>query len=260
MAAHFWVKGAQGGAPVTLLHLLVPGARVRENRPMDKTRRILITGGTRGIGRAVAAALAADHHVVVGGRHAAAVDEVVAQLPQASPFVCDLTDEADTARAVSDLGPVDGVVHSAGVALLGPVDEMSRDQWRSVFEINVVAVADLTRLLLPGLRERQGQVIFINSGSGLRSWPDSSVYCASKFALTALADALREEERGRVRVSSIHPGRVDTDMQRELQAALGRPYRAADHLTATSVAALVRAAVVATPEASVDTVSIRPAN
>ncbi|HIW30613.1 MAG TPA: SDR family NAD(P)-dependent oxidoreductase, partial [Candidatus Luteococcus avicola] len=81
---------------------------------------------------------------------------------------------------------------------------------------------------------------------------------ASKFALRALTDALREEERGKVRVSSVHPGRVDTDMQVDLQAQMGRRYVAAEHLRPESVAEAVALAVYASPEAMVEQVSIRP--
>lgn len=113
-----------------------------------------------------------------------------------------------------------------------------------MLEINVIAVADLTRLVLPLLRASHGDVIMINSGSGfLRTPASGGVYAASKYALRALTHALREEERGIVRVTSIHPGRVDTDMQVELQAQAGRPYNAAEHLRPQSVAVTVRAAL-----------------
>lgn len=222
-------------------------------------RTVLVTGGTRGIGRATVQALACDHRVVIGGTDADAVAALAMSLPDAQGFVCDLTDAQQRQRAVAALPAIDVVVHSAGTVAYGPVDVMSASEWQRVFDINVFAVAELTRVLLPGLRERRGQVIFINSGSGLTSKANTSVYAASKFALTALADVLREEERGKIRVTSIHPGRVDTDMQRELQAAQGRPYDAGDHLSAASVASLVRAAVIAANNATVESITIRPA-
>ena len=135
----------------------------------------------------------------------------------------------------------------------------SRAEWRRVLEVNVVAVCDLTRLLLPRLREAGGHVVAINSGSGFSASASAGLYSASKFALRAWADALREEERGRVRVTSIHPGRTDTDMQHELHEAEGRPYDAGRLLAPASVAAAVAYALSATPDANVDSVSIRPA-
>ncbi len=230
------------------------------HRRSDQERPIaLISGGSRGIGWAVARALADDHHLLLGGRDADQLARACEQLPSASPFVVDLTDAAATEQAVAGTGDVDVVVHSAGVEGVGRVEELSREEWRRVLELNVVAVADLTRLLLPGLRRRHGQVVMINSGSGFFTSPGGGLYAASKFALRALTDTLREEERGRVRVVSIHPGRVDTDMQRRLETGAGRDYDPGQHMTPTSVATAVAMAVRTPPDAVVESLSIRPA-
>lgn len=230
-------------------------------------RTVLVTGGTRGIGRAICEVLAPTHDLLVGGRDEAAVAEAVAALSTkgctAHPFVAELSDDAQTAAAVDHAAEVLGgrlevLVHSAGIARSGTVEELTREDWRVQLEVNVVAVADLTRRLLPALRAAGGTVVAINSGSGHRSGPGGGSYSASKFALRALTDAVREEERGRVRVVSIHPGRVDTDMQVELQSAHGRGYVAEDHLSAASVAEAVRYAVLAPAEAMVEELTIRP--
>ena len=135
----------------------------------------------------------------------------------------------------------------------------SRALWREVFETNVFAVADLTRLLLPALEATRGIVVAINSGAGFFSSPGGRVYAGSKFALRALTDALREEMRGKVRVCSIHPGRTDTDMQRELQAAMGNEhYDGARYVAPESVAAAVRLAVDTPDNATIEQLSIRP--
>ena len=121
------------------------------------------------------------------------------------------------------------------------------------------AVADLTRLLLPALEAARGIVVAINSGAGFFSSPGGGVYAGSKFALRALTDALREEMRGKVRVCSIHPGRTDTDMQRELQAAMGNEhYDGSCYVSPGSVAAAVRLAVDTPDNATVEQLSIRP--
>lgn len=79
------------------------------------TKKVLVTGATRGIGRAIAAELGRDHHIIVGGRHREAVEKVVSELPDASPFVADLADEEATAAAASQLDSLDVLVNSAGV-------------------------------------------------------------------------------------------------------------------------------------------------
>ncbi|MCB0893368.1 MAG: SDR family oxidoreductase, partial [Propionibacteriaceae bacterium] len=162
----------------------------------------LITGASRGIGRAIAEALAPDHHLLIGGRDSAAVDAVVAALPSAEPFVCELTDDTAVETAVAGMESLDVLVHSAGGSPLGAVADVGPEVWRDVLAVNLVAPANLTRLLLPALRRASGHVVFINSGAGLTARAGWSAYAASKFGLRALADSLRAEENGVVKVTS----------------------------------------------------------
>ncbi|MFJ3488658.1 SDR family oxidoreductase [Leifsonia aquatica] len=215
----------------------------------------LVTGASRGIGKAIAVDLGRTHHVLVGGRDAAAVDAVVAQLPSAEPFVGDLT--GGELPALPER--LDVLVHSAGLEDGGTVEDTDLATWRRLFEVNVFAVAELSRLALPALRVAEGLVVVINSGSGLVSGPGGGPYAASKFAARALTDALREEERPHgVRVSSIHPGRVDTDMQRALVAREGHAYDTTFTITPEMVAATVRTAVDLPPSGTVESLSVRP--
>ncbi|AYG04805.1 SDR family oxidoreductase [Gryllotalpicola protaetiae] len=221
----------------------------------DRLPVALVTGATRGIGRAIALELGHTHHVLIGGRNADATAEVAAQLPSAEPYVADL--------AAGGLPPLpqrlDVLVHSAGVEEGGRIGDTDRATWERVFATNVFAVAELTRLALPALRAAHGIVVTINSGSGFNSGPGGGVYAASKFALRAFADALREEERaGGVRVSSVHPGRTDSDMQRALTAKLGEDYDTEFFLAPEDVAAAVRLVVDLPPRGTVETLSVRP--
>ena len=218
----------------------------------------LVTGASRGIGRAIALALSPTHHVLVGGRDSDLVDQVVAELESGAPFLADLTDEAAVTAAVAGIDHLDVLVHSAGAVAFGPLADSTTAEWRELLELNVIAPATLTRVLLPALRRAHGLVVFLNSGAGLTSNRGFAVYAASKFALTALADALRQDERGRVRVTSIHPGRVATDMQAQLTALEGQPYIPDAHLDPSDVARAVRLAVDLPSDASLDTVRINP--
>ena len=218
----------------------------------------VVTGATRGIGRACVTDLARDHDVVALGRDTARLAELDA-LPHVTARAADLTDFAALPGAVEGLDRVDVLVHSAAVAGRTTVEGASVDDWRSQLELNVVAPAELTRLLLPALRAARGTVVFINSGSGLTARAGDAVYAASKFALRALADSLRQEvEPDGVAVGSVHPGPVDTQMQREIQAALGNEYVPGRYIRPESVAAAVRAVVDAGEDAQLTTVSVRP--
>jgi len=202
----------------------------------------LVTGASRGIGRAVAETLSPTHHLLIGGRDADAVAEVVAGCESAEPFIAELTDPEAVTAAVADIERLDVLVHSAGVIAYGPLAQSTTAEWEQVLAVNVIAPATLTRLLLPALRAASGLVVFINSGAGLSAGPGWSGYAASKFALTALADSLRAEERG-IRVTSVHPGRVATQMQAELNRLEGRDYDPAAHLQPSAVAQAVKLVV-----------------
>ncbi|UQN31585.1 SDR family oxidoreductase [Brachybacterium kimchii] len=236
---------------------------IPETSPAPARRpAVLITGASRGIGRAVADELAGDHRLILGGRDAAALAELAASYPEAEPFAVDVTDYPAVGDAVAALDLPDGlsaVVHSAGVLVGGTTEEMAVSEWNRSMEVNVTAVVELTRLLLPALRKARGTVVALNSGSGFNSIGGRGAYCASKFALRAFTDALRlEERRHGVRVSSVHAGRVDTDMQHELRGMEDGPYEIEKYLEPTSVASAVALAIRATDEASMDVISVRP--
>ncbi|ARC57660.1 putative oxidoreductase [Frondihabitans sp. 762G35] len=223
----------------------------------------LVTGATRGIGRAIALDLGRTHHVILGGRDRDALDALARLLPSASIWQAELTGDGPLDGFAADPSLVDHgldvLVHSAGVLGGSTVAATERSEWRRVFDVNVVAVAEITRVALPALRRAEGTVVLINSGSGFTSSPGGSVYAGSKFALRALADGLREEERGNgVRVSSVHPGRVDTEMQQELVSSEGGVYDESLYLTPQDVVDAVRLVVDLPHSAVAESVSLRP--
>ena len=239
---------------------------ISENLPLA-----LVTGASQGIGAAVARLLAPRYDLLLGGRDAArlrAVTEEIATGPGAArPWPVELTDPDAVAAAVDGIDRLDVLVHSAGVGMLGTVAETPASVWREQFDVNVVAVAELTRLLLPALRAAgESDVVLVNSGAGITARPGWGSYAASKFALRAFGDALRAEEAGNgVRVTSVHPGRTDTAMQRSVVAheagAAGTDTAAYDgsrFLRPESVAAVVLAAVTASRDAHLTEVVLRP--
>ena len=125
--------------------------------------------------------------------------------------------------------------------------------------MNLVAPAELTRLFLPQLRVARGQVIFINSGSGLHASADWSAYAASKHGLKALADALRLEEKpSGIRVTTVYPGRTATPMQIKVHQHEGKAYDASRFIDPESVATTVLSALDLPRDAEIDDMTVRP--
>jgi short-subunit dehydrogenase len=232
---------------------------ISERRPLA-----LVTGASQGIGAAVARLLAPRYDLLLGGRdpeRLRAVSEEIATGPgEVRPWPVELTDTDAVAAAVDGIDRLDVLVHSAGVGKLGTVAETPASVWREQFDVNVVAVAELTRLLLPALRAAgESDVVLLNSGAGFTARPGWGSYAATKFALRAFGDSLREEEsRHGVRVTSVHPGRTDTAMQEAVVAHEGGDYDGSRFLRPESVAAAVLAAVTAGRDAHMTEVVLRP--
>ena len=218
---------------------------------------VVITGASRGIGAATARALSADHDLVLVGRDADALRAVAGDCRSARVVTADLTTADGPALAAAGIASLDGLVHCAGIAELGRIADSSADQWRRSYEVNVVAVVELTRVLLPALRAAGGHVVVVNSGAGHTAKAGWAAYAASKFAVRAVTDALREEEPT-LRVTSVHPGRVDTGMQRAIVAGEGRDYDPRAFLRPESVATAIRQALEATDDVHPTEVILRP--
>ncbi|WP_051715013.1 SDR family oxidoreductase [Nocardia rhamnosiphila] len=227
------------------------------DRAPDEQRVALITGGGRGLGAAVARELAPDHRLLLGARTPAGLESILAELPGATGWPVELTDYPAVAAATGPIDRLDVLVHNAGIADLGTIAESSVRQWRETLEANLIAVAELSRLLLPALRAAGGHVVLVNSGAGLRANAGWASYAASKFGLRAFGDALRLEEPS-LRVTSIHPGRIDTDMQRAIVAGEGRAYEPEQFLRPETVARAIRTAIDTPRDAHPTEIVLRP--
>jgi NADP-dependent 3-hydroxy acid dehydrogenase YdfG len=216
----------------------------------------LITGASRGIGAAIADALAPTHTLLLAGRLSPALQATAERLG-ATALPLDVTDTDAIPAATAAIDELDVLVHNAGVSFPGRVAESTVDQWRTTFEVNVVGAVAVTLALLPALRRAEGQVLFINSGAGRNPSLGMASYSASKFALRAFADSLRLSEPA-LRVTTVYPGRTDTDMQRELVAAEGGDYDADKFLRADTVAAAVAHAIQTPADGHLHEVILRP--
>ena len=218
----------------------------------------LITGASRGVGAQIARALAPTHDLLLGGRGSAELDALAMEFDGAVTLPVDITDYEALETAVETIDSLDVLVHSAGVSSsLEAVADTPVEEWRQVMDVNVIAAAELTRLLLPALRATAGHVVFLNSGAGMNVRANWTPYAASKFALRALADGIRAEEPT-LRVTSIFPGRIDTDMQRDIVAFEGGEYDPSKYLRAETVAAAVATAIATPADAHPTEVVLRP--
>ena len=179
---------------------------------------VLVTGAARGIGKAIVEHLASTGWDVIAGvrseQDANAITKVDPQ--RVSAVILDITDAGHIAKLADTLPErLDAVVNNAGVAVGGPVETVTPEEWRHVLEVNVIGQFAVTRAVLPKLRESRGRALFISSVNGRIATPMLGPYSASKFALEAACDALRVELRGwGVSVVLIEPAQTDTDMWR----------------------------------------------
>ncbi|WP_171166407.1 SDR family oxidoreductase [Streptomyces sp. I05A-00742] len=223
----------------------------------------VITGAGSGIGEALAERLLArGDELYLFARDAGRAKELAARFPGAHTLVGDLADPDRLSWALSHQTlpeSVDSLLHVAGVVDLGGVGELTTKTWNRTLAVNLVAPAELTRLLLPQLRLSRGHVVFVNSGAGLSAGPNWSAYAASKHGLKALADSLRAEEHGHgVRVTSVYPGRTATAMQAKVHQQEGKEYDAGKWIDPGSVAATVLHVIDLPRDAEINDVSVRP--
>ena len=232
-------------------------------------RTAVITGGGSGVGAAVALALAkagASVHLI--GRRLDKLQTTATKAlnlggSQAACYSGDLATDAGqlelTQRLIRDLPHIDILIHNAAAYGAGLIEQASVAEFDRQYQTNVRAPYILTQALLPMLKARRGQVVFINSSSGIVAKPMSAQYDSTKHALKAIADSLRGEVNAYgVRVLSVYLGRTASEMQERIHQMEGKSYRPELLLQPEDVASVILNALSLPLTAEVTDIHIRP--
>jgi NADP-dependent 3-hydroxy acid dehydrogenase YdfG len=236
--------------------------------PINKV--VLVTGASSGIGAGIARELAAGGaKLMLGARRTDRLKALAAEITAVGGIVetrrLDVTDRADVqafadaARAV--WGGIDVIVNNAGIMPLSPMASMKVDEWDRMVDVNIKGVLHGIGAVLPGmLAQGSGHVINIASVGALTVSPTAAVYCATKFAVRAISDGLRQEN-DRLRVTCIHPGVVESELADSITdegtVAMMKTYRAIA-LQPDAIGRAVRYAIEQPEDVDVDEIVVRP--
>jgi 3-oxoacyl-[acyl-carrier protein] reductase len=199
-----------------------------------KNKNALITGAGKGIGKAIALALAKEGvNVILLARTQDEIDNVAAKVRslrvKALAITADVADinsvNTTVEKALAEFGTIDILINNAGIAAFGKFLELEPADWERIIQVNLMGTYYVTRAVLPNMIERQtGDIINISSTAGLSGNALTSAYSASKFAVLGLTDSLMQEVRKHnIRVTALTPSTVATDMAKELKLTDGNP-------------------------------------
>lgn len=230
----------------------------------------IVTGASSGIGKAIALGLAAKGaRLCMIGRKLESLEGVAEKIQAIGPpplcYCADVILDADIrqlkASLQQDVETIDILVHGAGVISFGTVEQASLEDFDRQYQTNVRGPYMLTQALLPALKMHRGQIVFINSSAGHCARANVGQYAATKHALKAIADSLREEVNADgVRVLSVFLGRTATPIQAAIHSMEGKAYRPELLLQPEDVAEAVVAALCLPRTAEMTDVHIRPMN
>lgn len=198
----------------------------------------LVTGGSKGIGKAICLALAKEGaNVVIAARNESeikgTIDKLKAMGSKALAIRTDVRSEEDVRRLISmtidKCGRLDILINNAGVAYKKRLEETTLEEYDKIMDTNLKGVFLCTKYAIPYIREsKNGKIINISSVGGLHGLPDFSVYCASKFGVNGITESIAAELEGEIKVYAVCPGAVDTDMYRSIYS--DRPPLKPEHI------------------------------
>ncbi|MGI5447312.1 SDR family oxidoreductase [Streptomyces sp. CA-243310] len=235
-------------------------------------KAVAITGASSGIGEATARRLAADgHRVLLGARRTDRLERLAEQIIEeggsAAFRALDVTDAQDMRAFVdaarAEFGRIDVLVNNAGVMPLSPLAALKTDEWDRMIDVNVRGVLHGIAAALPAMRAQgAGHIVNIASVGAYEVSPTAAVYCATKFAVRAISEGLRQESGGDLRVTLVSPGVTESELADGISDPAAREamktYRAVA-LPASAIADAIAHVVSQPPGVDVNEVIVRPA-
>lgn len=203
---------------------------------MSAQKYALVTGGSRGLGKATAIAFAKEGiHVAITGRNEALLKEVVKEIEsygvKAVYAAFDVVDRDEVKKGIASITnefpTIDVLVNNAGIAKFGTFMDMDEEDWVSILNTNVLGMYYVTKEILPlMIAENKGDIYNVSSTAGLAGNPATSAYSASKFAVIGMSESLMKEVRkNNIRVTTLTPSTIASDMSKELGLTDGDPER-----------------------------------
>lgn len=223
------------------------------------SRTILVTGASKGIGRATTERLLKDGHSVIGVARRFSRAETGPNFHRVEVDLSDLDALPDRLKGlVKEFPAIDAIVFNAGRGLFGGIEQYSYAEMRSLIDLNFTHHAYVARAFVPEMKRRgRGDLIFIGSEAALSGKQKGSLYCASKFALRGFAQAMREEcSASGIRVTSIHPGMVKTEFFDALDIYPGADPE--NYVVPENVADTVAMVLASRPETNFDEIVLSP--
>ena len=228
-------------------------------------KKAIVTGASSGIGKEVALMLLqAGAQVSLVSRNP---DRILSELPagsNAKGYAIDLVDIAQVGAKmqaiIADMGGVDILINNAGMAYIGEIIDMPLDEWQKLFDLNLTSVFQCLQAVLPTMRsQKSGTIINVASIAGKQGFPNWAAYCASKFALLGLTQAIAAEEQPyNIKVMSICPGSVDTAIWDKLGDRVPPSFDRSAMLSASTVASAIMTLVNLPTDAVINDLVLMP--
>jgi NADP-dependent 3-hydroxy acid dehydrogenase YdfG len=239
---------------------------------MSLDKVVAVTGASSGIGEAIARKLAnAGCKVMLAARREEQLKSLVQELGDKVAYhLTDVTDakqvQAMAQETIDCFGKIDVLVNNAGVMPVSPLIDLKIDDWNKAIDINIRGVLHGIAAVLPHMNDRgSGQIINIGSIASIHAIPNFAVYCGTKFAVKAISESLRKETLGKVRVTTIYPGAVESELiqssnDEQTINQIASDFSEVSFISPTAISQAVHYAIAQPKEVAVNEIVVRPSN